>query len=71
MGSKHKEILELSVAEKILLVEEIWDSILAENTTQTSDLTDAQKKELSRRLDLYRAGKTETFSWEDIKTSLK
>jgi putative addiction module component (TIGR02574 family) len=38
----------LSVAERILLVEEIWDSIAEE--VNSSDLTPAQKDELDRRL---------------------
>ena len=44
-----KEITKLSIAERILLVEEIWDSIAREN--EAFELSKAQKEELDRRLD--------------------
>ena len=39
----------LSIPERIFLVEEIWDTIAEEN--QTFELTNAQKRELDRRLE--------------------
>lgn len=42
----------LSIPDRILLVEEIWDSIAEEN--QAFVLTDAQKFELDRRLESVR-----------------
>ena len=39
----------LSIADRITLVEEIWDTIAEEN--QAFELTDAQKRELDSRLD--------------------
>jgi len=48
MNTKLKE---LPVDERIRLVEELWDSIAAEQ--HAIDLTDAQKAELDRRLDAY------------------
>lgn len=42
------EILELSVAERIRLVEDIWDSIAAE--PDELPLTDSERQELDRRL---------------------
>ncbi len=41
------DILALSVAERLLLVEDIWDSIVA--TPEAVPVTDAQRKELARR----------------------
>jgi putative addiction module component (TIGR02574 family) len=41
----------LSLVEKILLVEDLWDSIAAEQATLS--LTDEQKAELDRRLAAY------------------
>ena len=54
----------LSISDRINLVEEIWDTIAEEN--QAFELTDAQKRELDRRLD---AGQGAAFgrTWEEIK----
>lgn len=41
----------LSPAERILLVEEIWDSIAS--TPEAVPVTEAQRKELDARLDAY------------------
>ena len=43
-----KSALKLSKPEKILLVEQIWDSLAREQ--DAPDLSDAQKAELDRRL---------------------
>lgn len=51
MGSVAREILSLSVSERILLVEDIWESI-AEVPEEVS-LTVSQKQELELRLDAY------------------
>lgn len=57
-----EEIKKLSVAEKILLVEEIWDDIA---TNREEDLTDAQKAELDRRLQMVSEGKVKYFSEDE------
>ncbi len=56
-----KQIKKLSLAERILLVEEIWDSIAREN--EAFELTKAQKEELDRRSQSFSQGRT----WEEIK----
>jgi len=58
--------MKLSVAERILLVEEIWDRIAAEQ--EPLELTEAQRRELDRRLDAYEAAPKDGSSWEDVKT---
>ncbi|MBI5570903.1 MAG: addiction module protein [Desulfomonile tiedjei] len=60
-----KEIMKLSVAERILLVEEIWDRIAAEQ--EPLELSEAQRRELDRRLDACEASPREGSSWEDVK----
>jgi len=45
------EIKQLSVSEKFLIIDEIWDSITQEN--EFPELTKAQSDELSRRIDSY------------------
>ena len=55
----------LSIAERILLVEEIWDTIAEEN--EAFELTGAQKRELDRRLASAKANPTAGRTWEEIK----
>jgi len=63
------EIKKLSVSEKILIVEDIWDSIVKKN--EYPALTEAQCKELSRRIDSYHSGSFEGRTWEDIKNQTR
>jgi putative addiction module component (TIGR02574 family) len=60
---------QLSVAERILLVERIWDSIAAEEPLLP--LTSAQKEELDRRLEAYRQSPDQGSSWEEVRTRLR
>ena len=55
----------LSVAERLVLVEELWDSIAA-----ATPLTDAQRIELDRRLADHEANPDDVVSWEEIKSSI-
>lgn len=63
------EILQLSVAERIQLVEDIWDSIA--QIPEAVPLTDEQKAELDRRLESYRANPSEGISWNELKEKLR
>ena len=66
---KLSEILELSIAERIELVQEIWDTI-AESPEELT-LTDEQKRELDARAAELRANPESGSFWEDIKANLK
>ena len=55
----------LSIAERIRLVEEIWDTIAEEN--EAFELTDAQKRELDRRLEVARRTPGQGRTWDQIK----
>ena len=59
----------LSIPDRITLVEEIWDTIAEDN--QAFELSDAQKRELDRRLEAARstAGQGGAFgrTWDEIK----
>lgn len=55
----------LSIPERILLVEEIWDTIAEEN--QAFELSDAQKQELDRRLEAARSNPGRGRTWDEIK----
>jgi putative addiction module component (TIGR02574 family) len=59
----------LSVAERILVVEQIWDSIAAEQASLP--LTAAQRTELDRRLIAYRESPHEGASWEEVKARIQ
>jgi putative addiction module component (TIGR02574 family) len=59
---------QLSIPERILLVEEIWDSIAA--TPDELTLTEAQRAELDRRLAAYEADPQAGSTWEEVQAEL-
>ena len=61
-----QEILDMSVAERILIIEQIWDSIDHQNITMP--VTHAQ--ELDRRLNRHENGETKFVTWNSIKSEL-
>lgn len=63
-----QEILQLSIAERIQLVEDIWDSIALK--PEDVPLTDAQRSELDRRLLQYKENHADVISWKDLKKKL-
>ena len=60
------EIKKLSIPERILLVEEIWDSIAHEN--EAFELSQSQKDELGRRSVSFEHNPSQGRSWEEIKS---
>jgi len=58
----------LSPAERILLAEDLWDSVTAEQ--DAPPLTPEQQEELQRRLDAADRGETTYSSWQDVKRRL-
>ena len=58
----------LTVAERIQLAEDLWDS-LAE-APEVLELTDAQRDELDRRLAAHRADPEAAVSWESLRQDL-
>ena len=63
------DIERLSVAERIHLVEDIWDTIATE--TAEIPVTAAQKNELDRRLEAYAQNSEGGSSWQQVKTRIK
>ena len=59
------DISELSIAERIQLAEDLWDSILEQQ--EELPLSQAQQQELERRLENYEKNPTTGSSWEDVK----
>lgn len=60
-----EEAKKLPVAERIALVEEIWDSIAEENGWL--ELTESQKEELDRRIQSFQENPHAGRTWEEIK----
>jgi putative addiction module component (TIGR02574 family) len=63
------EILNLSVPERIQLVEDIWDSIA--EVPESVPLTEEQKVELGRRLDAYHKSPDEGSPWDVVKERIR
>ena len=64
---KIKDLDKYTNAEKILLAEELWESLSKEKL----ELPDAVKQELDRRISLVEEDKTDFYTWEDVKNTLK
>ena len=62
------DIMEMSVAERILLVEEVWDSIAA--VPEAIHLTEAQREELDRRLEAYHENPQAGAPWDEVKARI-
>jgi len=62
------DILELSVAERLQLVQDIWDSIA--QVPESLELTEEQKIELERRRNEYLANPDSLISWDDVKARI-
>jgi putative addiction module component (TIGR02574 family) len=62
------EISQLSIAERIQLAEDLWDSIL--DRQDEVQLDPVQQQELDRRLDRHRQDPTAGSSWETVKQRL-
>lgn len=59
----------LSVAERILLVEELWDSIAPGPEAFT--LTEIHQQDLDRRLEQYRDNPKSGSPWAEVKARLQ
>jgi putative addiction module component (TIGR02574 family) len=63
------EIESLELSEKLLLVEDIWDSIAASNSELP--MPEWQKKELDRRYNEDKEGKLELHDWKPVHEELR
>jgi putative addiction module component (TIGR02574 family) len=69
MAISMKDIHILSVAERIILAEKIWDSIPENSEELTISATD--KKKLDGRIGKLTSGTSKTISWPDLKKKLR
>jgi putative addiction module component (TIGR02574 family) len=59
------EVLKLNISERILLVENVWDSIAAE--PHAVKVTSSQKEELDRRLKAFRKNPSVGSPWSEVR----
>jgi len=64
-----EELRSLPVAERIQLVEDLWDSI-AEDSGGLQ-LTEAQREELDRRLDDFEANPAAGAPWDQVRSTMQ
>ncbi|MFQ5598876.1 MAG: addiction module protein [Nitrospiria bacterium] len=64
-----QEINRLSLPEKLLLVEDIWDSIVLGDLELP--IPQWQKEELDKRYQHYLHGKPSLHDWQDVHKSLR
>jgi putative addiction module component (TIGR02574 family) len=69
MSTSKAEFLKLSVAERIKLVGDIWDSIAAD-APDALELTEAQRRELKRRLAAHDADPDSGVPWPQVRDEL-
>ncbi|MCK5243656.1 MAG: addiction module protein [Desulfobacterales bacterium] len=63
------ELKKFSIAEKILIVEELWDSIATDQ--ENFELTGEQRDELDRRVADYYSSPDDGYSWKEVKSRIK
>ena len=64
-----QEINKLNLAEKLLLVEDIWDSIAQSNSELP--MPEWQKLELDKRFKEYKAGKLNLHDWQSVHENIR
>ncbi len=69
MSIVRKEIQSLSVADRLQLLEEIWDSLI--DTPEAVPVTDAQRKELARRRRAHARNPAAAKSWAQVRARLR
>jgi putative addiction module component (TIGR02574 family) len=62
------DIAEMPVKERIILVEDIWDSIA--ELPETVEIPDWHKAELDRRLEAYHKNPKAGSPWSDVKNRI-
>ena len=62
LNAEYADLLKLSPSERLLLAQDLWDSLNPEDIP----LTDWQKAELDRRKAAYQANPASGRSWEEV-----
>ena len=64
-----KDILELSVSERIQLAQDIWDSVA--KVPEALSLSDEEKAEIDRRLDAYHQDPNAGSPWSVVRDRIR
>lgn len=62
------EIQSLTVSERIILAESLWDSVVGEDAV--IDVTASQREELDRRLLAFESDQNAGSSWAEVKARM-
>ena len=65
MNTEFAPLFKLGRAERLQLVEDIWDSLVAEG--DIGPVSDAKRNELSRRKEQYAQNPASGIAWTDVK----
>ncbi len=65
-----EQVSRLSVEERIVLVERIWDNIAEDSKTQNLDISEELETELARRVSLLQNNQTQLYSWDEVKQNI-
>jgi putative addiction module component (TIGR02574 family) len=63
------DVMELSIAQRIELVEDLWDTIA--EIPEAIELTDEQKSVLDERIALYHEDPNQGAPWEEVKARIR
>jgi putative addiction module component (TIGR02574 family) len=68
--NRFSDLMRLSVAERIQLAEDLWDSVAAEPDALLPALTDAQRMEIERRLAEHEQDPSSARTWDEVRARL-
>jgi putative addiction module component (TIGR02574 family) len=66
-----EELLKLSVAERLELVQELWDNIAADCEREPYPITDEQRQDLERRLAEADAEPAGGAPWQEVRERIR
>ena len=68
MSIKVADIIDLTVSERVKIVEEIWNSIV--DNAEQLPISDRERIEIDKRLKKYEKAPNEGIEWKTLKTDL-
>jgi len=71
MNELQKELAKLSIAERLELVQELWDGIAAESEGEPLPLTDDQREELEQRIRELDEHPDRAIPWDQARETLR
>lgn len=64
------KLLTLGLQERIFILEKLWKSVLDDLNTKNTLFSSEQIAEIDRRLADLESGKTNLYSWDEVKQSI-